>query len=123
MRKFQRAAVVIAAVAGLSAFGAGVSSAHDNGGFGGVTAVASSQANAVAYGGAPQAPYFAPQNGLAYGPQAAAPQVAPQAAPQAAPQSAPQVAPQAAPQVAPQVMPQAAPQAPYVAPQAAGYGQ
>ena len=71
MRKFQRVAVVAAAVAGLSTFGVGVSFAND--GFDGVTAVASSQANAVAnYGGGsegqghpgPQgAPVFAPENG------------------------------------------------------------
>jgi hypothetical protein len=53
MRKFQRVAVVAAAVAGLSAFGAGVSFAA-----GGedapppqITAVATSTANAVATGG------------------------------------------------------------------------
>ncbi|MBL1080569.1 hypothetical protein JK359_01025 [Streptomyces actinomycinicus] len=52
MRKFQRAAVVAAAVMGLSAFGAGVGFAY-----GGedaapeVTAVANSSANAVAVGG------------------------------------------------------------------------
>ncbi|MFG3206017.1 hypothetical protein [Streptomyces sp. NPDC048192] len=52
MRKFQRVALVAAAVAGLSFFGAGVSSAA-----GGedappqITAVANSSANAVAVGG------------------------------------------------------------------------
>jgi hypothetical protein len=70
MRKFQRVAVVAAAVAGLSTLGAGVSFAHD--GFGGITAVASSQANAVANYGGPDgpehhgrggAPVFAPENG------------------------------------------------------------
>lgn len=107
MRKFQRAAVVAAAVAGLSALGAGVSIAD---GFGGVTAVASSQANAVAgwgtpYGpqAAPQAaPYFAPTNGFNYAPQTG------YAAPQAG---------YAAPQPG-----YAAPQAGYAAPQV-GYGQ
>ncbi|KOU36450.1 hypothetical protein [Streptomyces sp. WM6378] len=76
MRKFQRAAAVAAAVAGLSILGAGVSFAHD----GGVTAVASSQANAVAnnggggWDGGPEhgrggAPVFAPENGagVSYG--------------------------------------------------------
>ncbi|MEV5277699.1 MULTISPECIES: hypothetical protein [unclassified Streptomyces] len=71
MRKFQRAAVVAAAVAGLSTLGVGVSFAHD-GGFGAITAVASSQANAVANSGNPDgdghhgregAPVFAPENG------------------------------------------------------------
>ncbi|MFD7342313.1 hypothetical protein ACFV98_41100 [Streptomyces violascens] len=77
MRKFQRAAAVAAAVAGLSILGAGVSFAHD----GGVTAVASSQANAVAnnggggwdggdeHHGRGGAPVFAPENGagVSYG--------------------------------------------------------
>ncbi|MEU1409953.1 hypothetical protein ABZ471_48650 [Streptomyces sp. NPDC005728] len=52
MRRFQRAAVVAAAFAGLSAFGAGVSFA---GGYDdvpqGITAVANSSANAVATAG------------------------------------------------------------------------
>ncbi|WP_151477181.1 hypothetical protein [Streptomyces albicerus] len=82
MRKFQRVAVVAAAIAGLSTIGAGVSFAHGEGegdGFDGVTAVASSQANAVAnYGGTPHghgrhggpqaAPHFAPQNGFNFAP-------------------------------------------------------
>jgi len=52
MRKFQRAAIVVAAVAGLSAFGAGVSSAHGNDDAPPqITAVANSSANAVAVGG------------------------------------------------------------------------
>uniref|UniRef100_A0AAU2VGH3 Uncharacterized protein n=1 Tax=Streptomyces sp. NBC_00003 TaxID=2903608 RepID=A0AAU2VGH3_9ACTN len=42
MRKFQRAVVVAAAVAGLSTLGVGVSFAHD-GGFGGVTAADNGQ--------------------------------------------------------------------------------
>lgn len=78
MRKFQRAVVVAAAVAGLSTLGIGVSFA--DGGFdGGVTAVASSQANAVANWGAPhggpghghgpQAPWFAPENGVDFTPE------------------------------------------------------
>jgi hypothetical protein len=52
MRKFQRVAVVAAAIAGLSALGAGVGFAHDKGhdkDDDGTTAVASSQSNAVAY--------------------------------------------------------------------------
>jgi uncharacterized membrane protein len=82
MRKFQRVAVVAAALAGLSALGAGVSFAHgddhDGGGFGGVNAVANSQANAVADfdgadgggkrhgGGSDGASYFAPENGYQF---------------------------------------------------------
>ncbi|MFF4751449.1 hypothetical protein ACWD5R_05640 [Streptomyces sp. NPDC002514] len=78
MRKFQRAAVVAVAVAGLSVLGAGISSA---GGFDdeapqGVTAVANSSANAVAVGGdfgtpphgfAPEEHKGGPEQG--YGPQ------------------------------------------------------
>ncbi|MGC9543211.1 hypothetical protein [Streptomyces sp. UG1] len=88
MRRFQRVAVVAAAVAGMSAFGMGAGSAfaHDNDWDGqAVTAVATSQANAVATWGAP------------YG--KAAPHTAPQAAPYAAPQAAP-AAPEAAPKAA-----------------------
>ncbi|MFD7013196.1 MULTISPECIES: hypothetical protein [unclassified Streptomyces] len=48
MRKFQRAAVVVAAVTGLSALGIGVSFADGYNAPPQVTAVASSQANAVA---------------------------------------------------------------------------
>lgn len=76
MRKFQRVAVVAAAVAGLSTLGVGVSFA---GGYddGGVTAVANSQANAVASWGAPHgqghgpqaAPWFAPENGVDFTPE------------------------------------------------------
>ncbi|MFV8188245.1 hypothetical protein [Streptomyces sp. AF1B] len=114
MRKFQRAAVVAAAVAGLSALGTGVSMAD---GFGGVTAVASSQANAVAGWGAPSAPqaapqaapYFAPTNGFNYMPQAG------YAAPQAG-YAAPQTG-YATPEAG-----YAAPQTGYATPQA-GYGQ
>lgn len=51
MRKFQRAAVVAAAVAGLSTLGVGVSFAGGNEGGVPVTAVANSSANAVAVGG------------------------------------------------------------------------
>jgi hypothetical protein len=50
MRKIQRAALVAAAVAGLSTLGAGVSFAGGNDGVP-VTAVANSSANAVAVGG------------------------------------------------------------------------
>ncbi|MEU3858360.1 hypothetical protein AB0F03_13475 [Streptomyces sp. NPDC028722] len=55
MRKFQRAAVVAAAVAGLSALGAGVGFAGE-GAPPAVTAVATSSANALAVGGG----YYAP---------------------------------------------------------------
>ncbi|KOV64993.1 hypothetical protein [Streptomyces sp. MMG1121] len=52
MRKFQRVAVVAAAIAGLSALGAGVSSAAGNEDAPPqITAVANSSANAVAVGG------------------------------------------------------------------------
>ncbi|MGW2813925.1 hypothetical protein [Streptomyces sp. NPDC001415] len=54
MRKFQRAAVVVAAVTGLSALSVGVSFADGYGGYDAyprAVAVASSQANAVAMGG------------------------------------------------------------------------
>ncbi|MEU8711472.1 hypothetical protein [Streptomyces sp. NPDC048663] len=58
MRKFQRAAVVAAAVAGLSFVGAGASFAAGGGDAGqGVTAVANSSANAVAVGSG----YYGPQ--------------------------------------------------------------
>ncbi|MFC8245343.1 hypothetical protein [Streptomyces chartreusis] len=99
MRRFQRVAVVAAAVAGLSAFGVGAGSAFaGDEGYDGqaVTAVATSTANAVATAGAP------------YDKAAAAPHAAPQAAPEVAPQAAPQVAPEAAPQVAPEAAPKAA---------------
>ncbi|ELS54341.1 hypothetical protein [Streptomyces viridochromogenes] len=94
MRRFQRVAVVAAAIAGLSAMGAGAGTAfaHEDGWDGqNVTAVATSTANAMGTWGAPydkghSAPAAAPQAA----PQAAAPQVAPQAAPQPAPQAAPE---------------------------------
>ncbi|MBX9398304.1 hypothetical protein K4749_33115 [Streptomyces sp. TRM72054] len=115
MRKFQRAAVVAAAVAGLSTLGVGVSFAN-GGDAPQITAVANSQANAVAtWGGAPydqpkaaphSAPYAAPQAA----PYAAAPQAAPYAAPQESAYAAPQAAPYAA---APQAAPYAAPDANY----------
>ncbi|GHH27790.1 hypothetical protein [Streptomyces lanatus] len=91
MRRFQRVAVVAAAVAGLSAFGIGAGSAfaHEDDWDGqAVTAVANSSANAVATSGAP------------YGKDAGAPYAAPEAAPQAAPQAAPVAAPEAAPKAA-----------------------
>ncbi|QOV37478.1 hypothetical protein IM697_03305 [Streptomyces ferrugineus] len=86
MRRFQRVAVVAAAVAGLSAFGMGAGSAFAHGDdWDGqaVTAVATSSANAVATWGAP------------YDKAGAAPHGAPEAAPQAAP-AAPEAAPKAA---------------------------
>ncbi|GEC07244.1 hypothetical protein SSP24_48990 [Streptomyces spinoverrucosus] len=105
MRKFQRAAVVAAAVAGLSTLGVGVSFAN-GGDAPQITAVANSQANAVAtWGGAPHdqskaAPYSAPYAAPQAAPYAAAPQAAPQAAPYAAPQESTYAAPQAAPYAA-----------------------
>lgn len=79
MRRFQRVAVVAAAVAGLSGFGvgAGTAFAHEGDGFDGqvVSAVATSTANAVATWGAPTDK------------AQAAPQAAP-AAPEAAPKAA-----------------------------------
>ncbi|MGW1609191.1 hypothetical protein ACWCQZ_07240 [Streptomyces sp. NPDC002285] len=87
MRRFQRVAVVAAAVAGLSAFGAaGSAFAHEGDGFDGqiVSAVSTSTANAVATWGVP----------------ADKAKAAPQAAPQVAPEAAPQVAPEAAPKAA-----------------------
>ncbi|MBV7699295.1 hypothetical protein [Streptomyces sp. TRM70350] len=107
MRKFQRAAVVAAAVAGLSTLGVGVSFAN-GGDVPQITAIANSQANAVAtWGGFPHSQ----------------PKAAPESAPYAAPQAAPYAAPQAAPQTAPYAAPQAAPQpAPYAVPEV-NYGQ
>ncbi|MEV0369257.1 hypothetical protein AB0I10_05460 [Streptomyces sp. NPDC050636] len=128
MRKFQQVAIVVAAVAGLSTLGAGVSFAHGHNGGPQVTAWATSQSAAEAtaqgannnwhpHAAAPEA--YVPQAA----PQVAAPQAAPQPAPQpVAPQAAPQPAPQPAPQaVAPQAAPQPAPQmaAPQAAPQPA----
>ncbi|WP_217211133.1 hypothetical protein [Streptomyces sp. AC550_RSS872] len=87
MRRFQRVAVVAAAVAGLSAFGAGAGTAiaHE-GDYDGqiVSAVSTSTANAVANWGVPADKAHA------------APEAAPAAAPQAAPQAAPEAAPKAA---------------------------
>ncbi|GAA3796808.1 hypothetical protein GCM10022403_033420 [Streptomyces coacervatus] len=80
MRKFQRVAVVAAAIAGLSALGGGVSFAHDHDDHGrdddGVTALANSQSNAVAYdddshsgrhGSPDAAPAITPTNGFDLG--------------------------------------------------------
>jgi hypothetical protein len=64
MRKFQRAAVVAAAVAGLSTLGVGVSFAggYDAPGYPTISAVANSQANALATWGGPDAHgYAAPE--------------------------------------------------------------
>ncbi|MFE5816790.1 hypothetical protein [Streptomyces sp. NPDC056479] len=91
MRRFQRVAVVAAAVAGLSAFGIGAGSAfahEEDGGDQVVTAVATSTANAVATWGVPSDK------------AAAAPVAAPEAAPVAAPEAAPVAAPEAAPKAA-----------------------
>lgn len=83
MRRFQRVAVVAAAVAGLSAFGvgAGTAFAHEGDDFDGqvVSAVSTSTANAVATWGAP--------TDKAHAAPVAAPQAAP-AAPEAAPKAA-----------------------------------
>ncbi|MFF4508362.1 hypothetical protein [Streptomyces sp. NPDC001401] len=77
MRKFQRVAVVAAAIAGLSALGAGVSFAHEHDhDDDGVTALANSQSNAVAYdddshsgrhGSPDAAPAITPTNGFDLG--------------------------------------------------------
>jgi hypothetical protein len=63
MRKFQRAAVVAAAVAGLSTLGVGVSFAggYDAPGYPVISAVANSQANALATAGSPDHGYAAPE--------------------------------------------------------------
>ncbi|UQA98198.1 single stranded DNA-binding domain-containing protein [Streptomyces halobius] len=141
MRKLQQAAIVAAAVAGLSALGAGVGFAngvgYQSGSHGGptVTAWAASASGATADGGhnnshgfhphasAPQqvaAPQYAPQPAPQYYAPQVAPRYATQAAPRYAPQPAPRYAPQPAPQAAPRPAPQAAPQpAPQAAPQPA----
>ncbi|MEU1461487.1 hypothetical protein ABZ467_12490 [Streptomyces sp. NPDC005727] len=51
MRKFQRAAIVMAAMAGLSVLGTGASFAGENDAPPSISAVANSSANAVAVGG------------------------------------------------------------------------
>ncbi|MFF8725509.1 hypothetical protein ACF073_03320 [Streptomyces sp. NPDC015171] len=63
MRMFQRVAVVAAAVAGISAFGAGIGFAGENDAPPAVVAEANSSANAVAVGGA----YYAPPEGQPQG--------------------------------------------------------
>ncbi|WP_209445487.1 hypothetical protein [Streptomyces roseochromogenus] len=80
MRKFQRAAVVAAAVAGLSALGAGVSFAGGYGAPPQVTAVANSQATAVAVGGG-TAVANSQATAVAVGAPYAQPHYAPQPAP------------------------------------------
>ncbi|WEO93458.1 hypothetical protein A6P39_005170 [Streptomyces sp. FXJ1.172] len=87
MRMFQRAAVVAAAVAGLSALGVGVSFADGYDGPPQVTAVASSRATATAVGGGTavaksQATAVATAGSYQYG----QPQYVPQPAPYSAPQ-------------------------------------
>ncbi|WP_369247479.1 hypothetical protein [Streptomyces sp. R41] len=87
MRKFQRAAVVAAAVAGLSTLGIGVSFAD---GYEDappqITAVANSQANAVAtWGGYYAQPYSAPE-----APKYSAPEAPKYSAPEAPKESAPE---------------------------------
>jgi len=72
MRKFQHVAVVVAAVVGLSALGAGVGFADsDDDGFGGVTAVPNQQANpagtshgADGQGGLDEASFFGSGGGF-----------------------------------------------------------
>ncbi|MGW1055264.1 hypothetical protein [Streptomyces sp. NPDC002521] len=80
MRKFQRAAVVVAAVAGLSALGAGVSFAGGYGAPPQATAVANSQATAVAVGGG-TAVANSQATAVAVGAPYARPHYAPQPAP------------------------------------------
>ncbi|GHI07603.1 hypothetical protein AQI88_25150 [Streptomyces cellostaticus] len=82
MRKFQRAAVVAAAVAGLSVLGIGVSFAGGEEEPSQLTAVANSQANAVAtWGGYYSTPHYGAEK-AAEAPKEAAPAAAPAAAPE-----------------------------------------
>ncbi|MFE5400631.1 hypothetical protein ACFQ9Z_04365 [Streptomyces sp. NPDC056580] len=81
MRKFQRAALVAAAVAGLSFFGAGASFAGENDAPPSISAVANSSANAVAVGGN----FVQPQEG-----QEEHPEAQPEGQPQEEPQGQPQ---------------------------------
>ncbi|MGW5324792.1 hypothetical protein [Streptomyces sp. NPDC004014] len=81
MRKFQRAALVAAAVAGLSLFGAGASFAGENDAPPSISAVANSSANAVAVGG-----NFVQPEGH--------PEEQPQAQPEGQPEEQPQGQPQ-----------------------------
>ncbi|MGJ5755845.1 hypothetical protein FB563_8373 [Streptomyces puniciscabiei] len=113
MRRIQRAAVVAAAAASLSVLGAGVSFAGGHGAPPQITAVANSQATAMAVGGGTavansEATAVATWGGYEYNQPRYAPQSAPYAAPQTAP--APYSAPQAAPETAPQAAPYSAPQ-------------
>ncbi|KUM96382.1 hypothetical protein AQI95_42460 [Streptomyces yokosukanensis] len=103
MRRFQRAAVVVAAVAGLSALGVGVSYAGGYDAPPQLTAVANSQANAVAVGGGTavansQANAVATWGGYQYDQPNCAPRQSPYGAPQQAPYEAPQQATYGAPQ-------------------------
>ncbi|MFI6434812.1 hypothetical protein [Streptomyces sp. NPDC050759] len=82
MRMFQRAAVVAAAIAGLSTLGAGVGFAGDNGEAPPpISAVANSSANAVAFGG----DYYT------------LPQAQPEGQPEAQPEAQPEQQPEAQP--------------------------
>ncbi|MET8075661.1 hypothetical protein [Streptomyces sp. NPDC005303] len=87
MRMFQRAAVVAAAIAGLSTLGAGVGFAGDNGEAPPpISAVANSSASAVAFGG----DYFT------------VPQGQPEAQPQGEPEGQPEGQPEAQPEAQPE---------------------
>ncbi|ANP56117.1 hypothetical protein J2Z21_003965 [Streptomyces griseochromogenes] len=88
MRRFQRAAVVAAAVAGLSALGVCVSFADDYCPPPRITAVANSQANAVAIGGGTAVANSEANAVATYGGgyQYAQPHYAPQEAPYSAPE-------------------------------------
>ncbi|WP_158012950.1 hypothetical protein [Streptomyces sp. Root369] len=94
MRMFQRAAVVAAAIAGLSTLGAGVGFAGDNGEAPPpISAVANSSASAVAFGG----DYYT------------LPQAQPEGQPEAQPEEEQQ--PEAQPQAQPEEQPEAQPEA------------
>ncbi|MDT0486940.1 MULTISPECIES: hypothetical protein [Streptomyces] len=94
MRMFQRAAVVAAAIAGLSTLGAGVGFAGDNGEAPPpISAVANSSASAVAFGG----DYYT------------LPQAQPEGQPEAQPEE--QQQPEAQPQAQPEEQPEAEPEA------------
>ncbi|MEU1704168.1 hypothetical protein ABZ478_02030 [Streptomyces sp. NPDC005706] len=82
MRKFQRAALVAAAVAGLSFLGAGASFAGENDAPPSISAVANSSANAVAVGGG----YYTQPQGQ--------PEEQPQAQQEGQPEEQPQAQPQ-----------------------------
>ncbi|MEU2556049.1 hypothetical protein ACWDU8_14930 [Streptomyces sp. NPDC003388] len=85
MRKFQRAALVAAAVAGLSLFGAGASFAGENDAPPSISAVANSSANAVAVGG-----NFVQPQGQPEGQPEEQPQAQPEGQPEEQPQGQPQ---------------------------------